>query len=79
MSWLREFDAAERLLAEAVRCPSCGSTRVEYPQASQRLTPALLPGWSDLAEHDYHCERCNRVWHGEPEAAGIGSGHHLAA
>jgi hypothetical protein len=76
MSWLREFDAADQLLATAVRCPQCGSTRVEYPQLSQRQP--LFPAGSDVGEHDYHCERCNRVWPGDPEVASVGAAH-LAA
>jgi uncharacterized protein with PIN domain len=28
LSWCREFDAAEALLSQALRCPQCGSTRV---------------------------------------------------
>jgi len=79
MSWLREFDAAEQLLSSAVRCPDCGSTRVEYPQAAQRQASTLFLDGSIAPEHDYHCERCNRVWAGEPETIQVVASGHLAA
>src|SRR2546422_10618062 len=34
---LREWDAAEDVLLEAVRCPQCGSSRVEYPRLTRKL------------------------------------------
>src|SRR6187549_1323960 len=61
MSWLREFDAAERLLSAALRCPQCGSTRVEYPHASVRQARELFEISEHPDEHDSHCARCNGV------------------
>jgi hypothetical protein len=77
LSWLREFDAAEQLLARAVRCPHCGSTRVEIPQRVGRQTGELFVTGIDSSDHDFHCGKCKRAWPYEPEANRLGV--HLAA
>src|SRR5438093_10349824 len=37
-SLLNEWHAAKGLLHEAIRCPECGSSRIEYPQFSRHFT-----------------------------------------
>jgi len=57
------------LLERAVRCPECGSTRVEYPQFSRRTIMGALPAIAAAAgmiERDYYCEACHYTWPAEP-------------
>jgi hypothetical protein len=59
----------EGLLTRAVRCPECGSTRVEYPQFSRRTIMGALPAIAAAAgmiERDYYCEACHYTWPAEP-------------
>src|SRR5438045_1323590 len=43
---VREWDAADGVLRDAVRCPQCGASRVEYPQLTRK---SLLPNLVGLA------------------------------
>ena len=54
LSWCREFDAADALLAEAIRCPQCGSTRA-------KLGPGTAPT-AAVARHNFHCDSCQFEW-----------------
>jgi len=78
LSWLREFDAAEQLLATALRCPGCGSTRVEFPQLSHGEPSGIFPPVMDSSDHDYHCGRCKQAWPVYPEVPRVATTH-LAA
>jgi uncharacterized protein with PIN domain len=65
--------AKEGLLPDAVRCPECGSTRVEYPQFSRRTLLGSLPAIASAAgmiERDYYCESCHFTWPAEPDKPG---------
>ena len=56
------------VLQRAVRCPECGSTRVEYPQFSRRTIMGALPAIAAAAgviERDYYCEACHFTWPAE--------------
>jgi len=77
LSWLREFDASEQLLAAAVRCPECGSTRVEFPGEAQHQLGELFTVPSDPLHHDYLCRRCKLVWQSDSEPTRPAA--HLAA
>ncbi len=66
--WDREGKLTE-LLARAVRCPECASTRVEYPQFSRRTIMGALPAIAASAgmiERDYYCEACHYTWPADP-------------
>ena len=63
---LLEWDAAEGILREAIRCPECGSLQVHYPQfAHESLIPNLVMGFLakiGLIEKKYYCEKCQYTW-----------------
>jgi ribosomal protein S27AE len=63
---LLEWDAAEGILRDAIRCPECGSLQVHYPQFAHRaLMPNLLMGFLakiGLVEKEYYCEKCHYTW-----------------
>jgi hypothetical protein len=63
---LREWDAAEGALRDAIRCPECKSLHVEYPQvAHHSLMTNLALGLSaelGLVEKDYYCADCHYTW-----------------
>lgn len=64
--FLLDWDAAEGALREAIRCPECGSLRVDYPQfARNSLMTTLAMGVAarfGLVEKDYYCEDCHFTW-----------------
>jgi hypothetical protein len=62
MSWCREFDAAEGLLAHALCCPECGSLRV-MSVANPR------------AGDGFFCEACHATWKGLPVDALMNHDH----
>jgi hypothetical protein len=63
---LLEWDAAEGILREAIRCPECGSLQVHYPQFAHRsLIPNLVMGFAakiGLIDKEYYCENCHYTW-----------------
>lgn len=63
---IKELHASQGVLNEAVRCPQCGSSRVEYPQISRRtVLPSLLgavAGAAGIMEKEYFCEACSYTW-----------------
>lgn len=66
---LREWEGVEPSLSQAVHCPECGSTRVEYPQFSRKTLMGALPAIAAAAgviERDYYCESCHFTWPAEP-------------
>lgn len=53
------------VLADAVQCPECGSSRVEFPQFSRRTIVGALPAAlaaAGVIEQDYFCGACNFTW-----------------
>ena len=54
------------LLREAIRCPSCRSLRVEYPQMTRKnILPTLVAHalvMTHLMEPEYYCEECHYTW-----------------
>ena len=58
--------AASVLLRRPIRCPSCGSLRVQYPQMTRRfLLPTLLLHLGIIFRvivHEAYCERCHWLW-----------------
>jgi hypothetical protein len=63
---LIQWDAAEGLLRNAVRCPECKSLRVQYPQfARHSVLPNVFLGLAaafGLIEKEYYCEDCHFTW-----------------
>ncbi len=69
---LREWDATDGLLKEAVHCPQCASSRIEYPQFSRRTLMSALPAAAaamGLIERQYYCEACGYTWEADPKIA----------
>ncbi len=63
-------DASDEVLRDAIRCPECGSLRVEYPQFTRKFFLPNLIGLLSalhLVEKDYYCEDCHSTRPG-PEA-----------
>jgi len=60
--------AADPILAQAVRCPECGSSNIEFPQFSRRTLmgalPAALAATGILAQ-EFYCESCHFTWPAE--------------
>ncbi|HWX20706.1 MAG TPA: c-type cytochrome [Candidatus Binatia bacterium] len=59
-------EAAEGALRAAIRCPECGSLRVDYPQFTRKslftnLAIGLIARLG-LVEKDYYCEDCHYAW-----------------
>jgi predicted Zn-ribbon and HTH transcriptional regulator len=62
---VREWDATQHVLHNAVRCPECGSSRVEYPQFTRKfVTPNLVGLLSamGLVEKEFYCQDCHNTW-----------------
>jgi len=64
-SLLNEWDRTEGVLRDAIRCPECGSSRIEFPQFSRRFT------WGGIAavfaalgffERKFFCKHCQYTW-----------------
>jgi len=60
---LQRLDKTEHVLRNAVRCPQCNSSRVEYPQFTRKFfTPYIVGMVSELFEKDFYCEDCHWTW-----------------
>ena len=69
-----EYETAKKLVSEwekdgvmsqAVRCPQCGSSRIEYPQFSRRTAGSMffaLLSAAHLIPREYYCEDCQFTW-----------------
>lgn len=63
------LDAVEGALHDAVRCPQCGSSRVEYPQFTRKfVTPTFMEIFCFLhvMEKEFYCEDCQFTWPDHP-------------
>jgi len=59
------WDKSDNILREAVRCPDCRSSRVEYPQLTRKfLTPTLLRLFMYLriVSPEFYCLDCHFTW-----------------
>ena len=66
---LKDWEA-EGAMADAVRCPQCASSRIEYPQFSRRTLMSALPAAAAAAgiiERQFYCEACGFTWDAEPK------------
>ncbi len=63
---LDNLDAKEDTLHDAVRCPKCGSPRVDYPAATRKfIGPALVEIFcttAHLVDKEFYCEHCQHTW-----------------
>jgi hypothetical protein len=63
---LLKWHSSEDALRHAIRCPECGSLRVDYPQYAKHslLTNLALGLLAELRllERDYYCEDCHYAW-----------------
>ena len=66
---LRGLDASDDALRDAVRCPQCGSSRVEYPQFTRKfVTPTFVEVFCllHLMDREFYCEDCQFTWPDHP-------------
>jgi len=62
---LDEWQASEPALNQAVKCPECGSSRIEFPQFSRRTIMGALPALAaatGVIAQEYYCEACHFTW-----------------
>lgn len=62
---LNEWDAADGALRDAVRCPQCGHSRVEYPQFTRKFFLPNLVGLASalgIFEKEFYCQDCGCMW-----------------
>lgn len=65
LALLKEWQATEGALADAVHCPECGSSKIEFPQFSRRTLMGALPAAlaaTGVIAQEYFCEDCNLTW-----------------
>ena len=66
-----EWEASDPVIASAlVRCPQCGSSRIEYPQMTRKfLTPALVGLLCALKiiPKEFYCQDCHFTWTNQEE------------
>ena len=76
LRWLGRLDANDPVLRAAIRCPDCGSTRVEYPQFSRKTIVGSLPAIGaalGLIERQFYCTTCHFTWSPTKAPAATGS------
>jgi hypothetical protein len=63
---LDSWDAETGCLHSAIRCPECGSLRIDYPQFTEKsiLTNLIMGLATELRilERDFYCEACHCMW-----------------
>lgn len=66
---LLEEWAADPSVTQAVHCPECGSSRIEFPQFSRRTIMGALPAAlaaTGVIEKQFYCDSCHHTWSAEP-------------
>lgn len=69
MALMAEWEKSDDVLRNAIRCPECGSSRLEYPQYSRRtLMTAFFSALNffHLLDRQYYCRACHFTWSPEP-------------
>ena len=62
---VEEWDHTDGILREAVRCPDCYSSRVEFPQLTRKfVTPGLgtLLFLLRIIPREFYCFDCHHTW-----------------
>jgi hypothetical protein len=85
-----EFERSEQMLidwddqgvlSDAIRCPQCGSFRVQYPQFTRKSNiPNVFLGLAaevGVVEKDFYCDDCHLTWAG-PEVKPAKPRKHMA-
>lgn len=65
--------ADDPALAQAIKCPSCGSSRIEFPQFSRRTIMGALPAAlaaTGIIKQEFYCESCHFTWPAELDKPG---------
>ena len=76
-----DFEKAQRLMVDwestdpdiasaVIRCPQCGSSRIEYPQLTRKnLTPAVAGILFALRifPKEFYCQDCHYTWNNEDQ------------
>ena len=68
--FLKEWEP-EGIMSEAVRCPQCGSSRIEYPQFSRHTSgsiPFAALAAMKVIPREYYCQACQFTWPDKAEA-----------
>lgn len=62
---IHDWDASEGVLKAALRCPGCGSSRLEFPQFTRKfVSPGIYAILCALHvfERRFYCEECHLTW-----------------
>jgi hypothetical protein len=62
---IKEWDNNDGVLRNAVRCPQCRSSRIEYPQYTRKfVTPILVEVFGSLGlfSKKFYCQDCQYTW-----------------
>ena len=63
---LADWEKTSELMREAVRCPECSSSRIEFPQITRKFfTPAffqLVAMGLRVIPREYYCTDCHFTW-----------------
>src|SRR5207245_2847288 len=63
---IKDWDKADGALHDAILCPECHSSRVEFPQIARRSVLPNLFGGLAAALHliplEYYCRDCHFTW-----------------
>jgi len=74
---LNRLDKEENLLKDAIRCPQCGSSRVEYPQMTRYFVlPTLFVQLGHILRiipMQFYCRSCHHTWRLQRVTADKGS------
>ena len=66
-----EWESTDPAIAAAlIRCPQCGSSRIEYPQMTRKfLTPGLVVLLCALkiVPKEFYCQDCHYTWSNQEE------------
>jgi len=73
---LAQWDTSDRALDEAVKCPKCKSSRVEFPQMTRFFVlPTLLAHLGllfGLYKREFYCRACQNTWSLQEDASRSG-------
>ncbi|MDQ6913606.1 MAG: DUF2007 domain-containing protein [Verrucomicrobiota bacterium] len=67
---LHEWETSDPDVGAAIRCPQCGSPRIEYPQMTRKfLTPwlATILFALKIFPKEFYCNDCHNTWPGPGE------------
>jgi len=68
---IEDWDRTNPVLTDAVRCPECHSSRVEYPQMTRKfVTPSIgvVLMLLRLVPREFYCLDCHYTWPKESKA-----------